>query len=75
MVLIGGTMTLSGLVILLIGLREATDAGFAGAVDIATKGLATIFAGAVLFSVGMMLALVGIVRPLFGKRPIDKNTE
>jgi uncharacterized membrane protein len=75
MVLVGGTLTLAGIVIVVIGVREAADAGCAGAVDIATRGLATVFAGAVLFSVGAMLALVGIVRPLFGHRPVDKHGE
>ena len=74
MLVVGAVLTLAGLVILLIGLQEATG-DQAADLAISTRGLATIFVGAVFFAVGGMLALVAIVRPLFEKRPIDRGTD
>lgn len=74
MLVVGGALTLAGMVALLLGLQEATG-NEASDFAISTRGLATIFVGAVLFSVGGMLALVAIVRPLFQKRTIDRGTE
>lgn len=69
----GSVLTVAGIVILLIGLRYATTTD--GSVDeaLTTRALAAIFLGAVMFAVGGMTTLVGIVRPLFGNRPIDER--
>jgi ABC-type Fe3+-siderophore transport system permease subunit len=70
---VGSVLTIAGIVILLIGLRYATATDVPVDDTVTTRALAAIFLGAVMFAVGGMMALVGIVRPRFGKRPIDER--
>jgi hypothetical protein len=73
--LIGGSVaTLAGIILLLLGLRDATG-GQAADVAMSTRGLAVLFLGAVLFAVGSMTALVALVRPFFEKRQVDRHVE
>jgi len=69
--LLGGALTIAGIVVVVLGLRgtdAATNDFVAGAL---TRSLMVMFAGAVMFAFGFMLLLVGLVRPLFEKRPAD----
>lgn len=74
MVAVGGVVTIAGIVILLIGLRYATGSDVVDE-STTTRALAGIFLGAVMFAVGGMTALVGIVRPLFRHRAIDERAK
>jgi hypothetical protein len=74
MFLVGGPLTLVGLIVLLIGLRYAGNEAPAEE-NITTRGLLLVSAGAVMFAVGGMVTLVAIVRPLFQKRSIDERAE
>jgi hypothetical protein len=68
-------ITALGTVIAVYGLGGAAPAMAGGGEAPPLGAMIALCAGALLFSIGAMLLLVAIVRPLFGKRPQDEVTQ
>lgn len=69
--LLGGALTVIGIVVVVVGLRGTDAATTELATGALTRSLIIMFAGAVMFAFGSMMLLVALVRPLFAKRPAD----
>jgi hypothetical protein len=69
--LFGAALTITGMVVVALSLHRTDTAVTEVGESPLTRSLMVMFGGGVLFAVGIMTFLAGMVRPMFERRPID----